>query len=295
MTSITPPIAQQRSLKGLVSKYGLAIDLIGLLLSILVIHGLYVFLIEPAAANALAMAETTGTVPQRTFAIIFKDLEQEMCLILTLWCIWLWFFRYRLFQSESYLLELDIFRLDRLDDETLRSGKSTLAFVDETIQQLQSSVGGTQLVNALDLAVQRLRLNRSFHEANEVATEACDLHLELLNSRLSISKYILWAIPSIGFLGTVRGISEALSKAHEAMQGDISGIGTSLGVAFNSTYVALFLSLILMLVSNTLQGREERLVARFKHFISTSFIPVLSNRLTEESESQTDSEDDKID
>jgi biopolymer transport protein ExbB/TolQ len=206
----------------------------------------------------------------------------------------LWFFRYRLFQSDSYLLELDILRLDRLDDETLGSGKSVLAFVDESIQHLQSQVSGTQLVNALDLAVQRLRLNRSFHEANEVATEACDLHLELLNSRLSISKYILWAIPSIGFLGTVRGISEALTKAHEAMQGDISGIGASLGVAFNSTYVALFLSLVLMLISNTLQGREERLVARFKHFISTSFIPVLSAKLTEETEAQTASEDPAI-
>lgn len=294
MALTTSSVTQQRGLKSLVAKYGLAIDLIGLLLSIVVIHSLYVILIEPAATNALAIAESTGTVPERTFAIIFKDLEQEMCLVLTCWCIWLWFFRYRLFQSDSYLLELDILRLDRLDDETLGSGKSVLAFVDERIQHLQSQVSGTQLVNALDLAVQRLRLNRSFHEANEVATEACDLHLELLNSRLSISKYILWAIPSVGFLGTVRGISEALTKAHEAMQGDISGIGASLGVAFNSTYVALFLSLVLMLISNTLQGREERLVARFKHFISTSFIPVLSAKLTEESESQTGPEESAI-
>lgn len=270
-----------RGLRRFVARYGLSIDLVGLFLSFVVVHMLYVVFIGPAADQAIALAESTGTVPDRTLAVVFKDLEQEMCLILTLWCIWLWFFRYRLFQSESYLLELDILRLDRLDAEADHEDTPLLDFVDTRVQQLRASMQGSQLIEALDLAVQRIRLNQNFHEANDVAVEACDLHLELLNSRLSISKYILWAIPSIGFLGTVRGISEALSKAHEAMAGDISGIGASLGVAFNSTYVALFLSLLLMLISNALQGREERLVARFKHFVSSTFIPVLSTRLTE--------------
>ncbi len=272
-----------RGLRRFVTRYGLSIDLVGLFLSFVVVHLLYVVFIAPAADQAIALAESAGTVPDRTLAVVFKDLEQEMCLILTLWCIWLWFFRYRLFQSETYLLELDILRLDRLEVDANQEEMPLLDFVDNRVQQLKASLPGSQLIDALDLAVQRIRLNRNFHEANDVAIEACDLHLELLNSRLSISKYILWAIPSIGFLGTVRGISEALSKAHEAMQGDISGIGASLGVAFNSTYVALFLSLLLMLVSNALQGREERLVARFKHFVSSSFIPVLSTRLTEDS------------
>ena len=274
-----------RGLRRFVTRYGLSIDLVGLFLSFVFVHLLYVVFIDPAADQAIALAESAGTVPDRTFAVVFKDLEQEMCLILTLWCIWLWFFRYRLFQSETYLLELDILRLDRLDVDADKDDTPLLEFVDNRVQQLKASLQGSQLIDALDLAVQRIRLNRNFHEANDVAVEACDLHLELLNSRLSISKYILWAIPSIGFLSTVRGISEALSKAHEAMQGDISGIGASLGVAFNSTYVALFLSLLLMLVSNALQGREERLVARFKHFVSSTFIPVLSARLTEDSNS----------
>ena len=283
-----------RGIKGLISRYGLSVDLIGLFLSIVLVHSMYVVFIDPAADQALALAESTGQVPDRTLAIIFKDIEQEMCLILTLWCIWLWFFRYRLFQSDSYLLELDILQLNQLDANTQNNRPALLAHVAERIQQIRASLQGSQLIDALDLAVQRIRLNQNFHEANDVAREACDLHLELLNSRLSISKYILWAIPSIGFLGTVRGISEALTKAHEAMEGDISGIGASLGVAFNSTYVALFLSLVLMLISNALQGREERLVARFKHFISSSFIPVLSTRLSKEETSFDQQETPKI-
>jgi biopolymer transport protein ExbB/TolQ len=55
-----------------------------------------------------------------------------------------------------------------------------------------------------------------------------------LDSELSLLRYIAWAIPAIGFIGTVRGIGNALAQAHRAMQGDLSGVTQSLGTAFNS-------------------------------------------------------------
>ena len=265
--------------RSLLEKYGLIFDCVGLVICVVLVQLLYVFWITPQAQETIATAELIGDVPARTLPIVLKDIEQQGCLVLTLWCIWLWVLRYRLFQSDGYLLELDILHLDKVQEQ--HTDLSTIDFVEERLTQLKASLKDSQLINAIDLAVRRIRLNGNFQEANDIAMEACDLHLELLNSKLSISRYILWAIPSIGFLGTVRGISLALSKANEAMAGDISGIGSSLGVAFNSTWVALFLSLILMLLSNSLHGREERLVAQFKSFVSSTFIPVLSVRMNQ--------------
>lgn len=265
--------------RSIFEKYGLMFDCVGLIVCGVLIHLVYIFWITPQAQEAVSTAELLGDVPARTLPIILKDIEQQACLTLTLWCLWLWVLRYRLFQNDGYLLELDILHLDKVEEQD--SKVSTIDFVEERLAQLRSGLRDSQLINALDLAVRRIRLNGNFQEANDIAMEACDLHLELLNSKLSISRYILWAIPSIGFLGTVRGISQALSKASEAMAGDISGVGASLGVAFNSTWVALFLSLILMLISNSLHGREERLVAQFKSFVSSTFIPVLSLRMNQ--------------
>jgi biopolymer transport protein ExbB/TolQ len=73
-------------------------------------------------------------------------------------------------------------------------------------------------------------------------------------------RYITWAIPSIGFIGTVRGIGAALGRAHEAMAGDIAGVTGSLGVAFNSTFVALLISMVVMFFMHQLQLMQERLV-----------------------------------
>jgi len=58
----------------------------------------------------------------------------------------------------------------------------------------------------------------------------------------------------------VRGIGAALGRAHEAMQGNIAGVTASLGVAFNSTFIALLLSIVVMFFIHQLQLIQERLV-----------------------------------
>ena len=70
-------------------------------------------------------------------------------------------------------------------------------------------------------------------------------------------RYLIWAIPSIGFIGTVRGIGQALSQADLALAGDITGMTDSLGVAFNSTFVALLISIILMFLLHQLQRLQD--------------------------------------
>ncbi len=81
-----------------------------------------------------------------------------------------------------------------------------------------------------------------------------------MESELSTIRYIAWAIPSVGFIGTVRGIGAALSQAHQAVEGDITGVTQSLGVAFNSTFIALVISIVLMFFIHQLQLMQERLV-----------------------------------
>lgn len=44
------------------------------------------------------------------------------------------------------------------------------------------------------------------------------------------------------------------------MEGDITGVTQNLGVAFNSTFIALVISIILMFFIHQLQLRQERLI-----------------------------------
>ena len=77
---------------------------------------------------------------------------------------------------------------------------------------------------------------------------------------------------SIGFIGTVRGIGEALGQADIAVQGDISGVTQSLGVAFNSTFIALLISIFLMFLVYQLQLMQERLVFDSENYTNDHLI-----------------------
>jgi biopolymer transport protein ExbB/TolQ len=95
---------------------------------------------------------------------------------------------------------------------------------------------------------------------------------ERLEAELSMIRYILWAIPSIGFIGTVRGIGEALQQAHKAVEGDVSGVVAGLGVAFNSTLVALGLSILVMFMLHQIQLRQERAVLDAEQFLDENVV-----------------------
>ncbi|MCY4130452.1 MAG: MotA/TolQ/ExbB proton channel family protein [Gammaproteobacteria bacterium] len=254
----------------------LIVDIFGLLISGVVVHLVYMFWIDPSASQLLYIAQEQGEPPPRTLAIILKDPEQEICVILGLWCAWLWLFRYQLFMDEPHLLKTDFLDL-----------RNKTAFDDVVLTELRRNVTEKlrdaphlKLLGVIETVLNTLEPHRpisQFKEASDIGAAACDVYLEQLDAKLSLNKYILWAIPSVGFLGTVRGIGEALGRADEALAGDITGVANSLGVAFNSTFCALFISLVLMLASYLLQGREERLVANYKHFIAADLIGKLTS------------------
>ena len=100
-------------------------------------------------------------------------------------------------------------------------------------------------------------------DAIESGVEALAVKQEAENSMI---RYLIWAIPSIGFIGTVRGIGQALSQADQALAGDIAGMTESLGIAFNSTLVALLISIVLMFMLHQLQRLQDNQVVNTQDY-----------------------------
>ena len=131
---------------------------------------------------------------------------------------------------------------------------------------------------ALLIALHRFGSTGSIQDVSTAVHTLCESESERLESELSMVRYIAWAIPSIGFIGTVRGIGEALAQAHRAMSGDIAGVTQSLGVAFNSTLIALMLSIFLMFALHQLQLHQERLVFDTESYCDRHLISHLGSR-----------------
>ena len=85
-------------------------------------------------------------------------------------------------------------------------------------------------------------------------------------ARLSTVRFLLWAIPTVGFIGTIIGVSNALSAttglqaARELTSATAqSNVSAAMGMAFDTTLVALVVAVVLMFLYHGLEGAEERM------------------------------------
>jgi len=127
-------------------------------------------------------------------------------------------------------------------------------------------------------ALQRFSSTRNIQDVSDATHAYCTSEGERLDSELSMVRYIAWAIPSIGFIGTVRGIGQALGHAHKAVTGDIFDVTLSLGVAFNSTLIALLISIVLMFLLYQLQLLQERYILDTEAYCEENFTTHLHTR-----------------
>lgn len=74
-------------------------------------------------------------------------------------------------------------------------------------------------------------------------------------------RFIVWAIPIMGFLGTVIGITVAIASLSPTQLENISGVVAGLGTAFDTTATALGLSMVLMFIQFLVDRSEQSLLA----------------------------------
>ena len=139
--------------------------------------------------------------------------------------------------------------------------------LSERLNKHASDEGNHLLPRVLLTGIERFSATRNVQDVSTAVRDVCQSEGDRLESELSIIRYIAWAIPSVGFIGTVRGIGDALGQAHRAVAGDITGVTENLGVAFNSTFVALVISIILMFFIHQLQLKQERLTLDTERYV----------------------------
>jgi len=248
-------------------------QLFALIIAIIVVHAFYVSVIRPNAAQIIeeqnaAAAADPEYIRERRVSVLIKDLEQEACFVLGLWALAIMGFKASMTVRERRLLDVDLVPVV----EGMRILPEDTRDFARQIEQLPEDRQGMLLPRALLGALRRFSSTRSIQDVSTTTHTICENEAERLESELSMIRYISWAIPSIGFIGTVRGIGEALAQADKAVQGDIAGVTQSLGVAFNSTFIALLISIFLMFLVHQLQLLQERLVFDTENYTNDKLI-----------------------
>jgi biopolymer transport protein ExbB/TolQ len=154
------------------------------------------------------------------------------------------------------------------EDETtiLQSAELRLIYARAREATLGGATDGDRfLPRLIQRVVTQFQTNRSVDQANAILTSSLELALHEIDLRYSMVRYVVWAIPTLGFIGTVIGISLALAFAGAVDLQDpnlLAELTKRLAVAFNTTLLALVMSAVLVLIQHVVQAFEERALNR---------------------------------
>lgn len=246
-------------------------SLLALVVAIVAVHTLYIGVIRPEAEAILAASRLAGQSAPRDLFVIIKDYEQEICLILMVWGIYLMGGKCFTILRDRYLFGVDLLdgmtRSDESVSKTLRS-----------LEDLPARVRETPLVQTLVASIRRFMITGDVQNTSDAIESGVDSLAVKQEAENSMIRYLIWAIPSIGFIGTVRGIGVALSQADEALAGDIAAMTDGLGVAFNSTLVALLISIVLMFLLHQLQRLQDGVVVDTQAYCEKHLLVRISDK-----------------
>lgn len=228
---------------------------------IVIVQSAYTFWINPEVEKLIRISSETGQVLPRNFFVVVKDYQQKICIILFLWALYLCVDKYITISNRNYLFDIDILENESgvLDGEHSNNLLSSL-------EKLPDSIKSSPLIEIVASSLRRYAITRSIQSAADAIEPALDAMAVRNESELTIIKYISWAIPSIGFLGTVDGIGQAMAQAEMATQGNIGPMTMSLGLAFNSTFVALLVSIVLMMAISVIQRVQADNLVRVQDY-----------------------------
>lgn len=125
------------------------------------------------------------------------------------------------------------------------------------------------LSDLLKKACTKFSTSKSLSELIDIVSIQVEVSQEKAEGEQSLIRYLTWVIPSIGFVGTVIGISQALIVANS---GDMEKITALLGVAFDTTLVALVLSIVIMYFVHRLQEETDKFHSELKEFVIDNLI-----------------------
>jgi len=144
--------------------------------------------------------------------------------------------------------------------------------VDKFVKHIHSLPvvpGESFLVSRVLRGLEHFRVRKSNPEVASMLASHSEIDANAVQSSYTLLNVFVWAIPILGFVGTVIGISAAVggfSGSLEAAQ-DISVLKDSLNnvtgglaTAFDTTLIALVMSMLVMFPSSSMQKAEEDLL-----------------------------------
>lgn len=192
---------------------------------------------------------------------------QYVTTLLMFWCLGLLVLKWLNIKKQRSAMLIQTLPTD-ISEEINHSNLK--AFHDHIIN-FPKPLRNTYIVNRIRKALEFFYVRQNNPEVAQMIASQSEIDAAKVNSSYSMVKVFLWAIPIMGFIGTVLGIGTAIGGFDavlaggeggdmDAIKGPLSDVLGSMGIAFDTTLLALVFSIILSFPASALQNEEDDLV-----------------------------------
>lgn len=192
-------------------------------------------------------------------------------MILMGWSIGILVLKYKKLERQKQAMLLDVLPVEVGEEITV---DNVDAFVDR-VKSLPSHLHESFMVRRMQLGLRHFMVRRSNPEVASLLVSQSQIDAEAVGSSYSLLKIFIWAIPILGFIGTVIGISSAVSgfsgsldaaQSMDVLKASLNDVTGGLAVAFDTTLLALVMSLLISIPASAMQKAEEDLLGSIDEY-----------------------------
>lgn len=202
--------------------------------------------------------------------------------LLMFWSFAILFLKQRKLANQKNAFIMDLLPATVSEEITL---ESLDGFV-EHINGIPRNCRETMLVNRVLRGIEHFRVRKSAAETVTMMESQSGIDIANVNSSYAIIKVFIWAMPILGFIGTVMGVSTAVSGLSATLENasDVSAVTSSmksvfggLGTAFDTTLLALIMSMLVKIPTSALQRNEGSLVTLIDEYCNENLLRRLND------------------
>ncbi|HBJ36358.1 MAG TPA: hypothetical protein DDZ51_16730 [Planctomycetaceae bacterium] len=201
---------------------------------------------------------------------------------LMFWAIAILILKWNNLKKQKTAMLLDILPTD-ISQEITVGGLD--AFI-KNINELPGATSDTFLVNRVVRGIEHFRARNHAAETVTMMGSQAEIDANNVNGSYTILKVFIWALPILGFIGTVMGVSAAVASlagslsdggSMDAMKVALKDVFGGLGTAFDTTLLALIMSLMVKIPASALQKAEEDLLTSVDEYCNENLLRRLND------------------
>ncbi|MGI9460075.1 MAG: MotA/TolQ/ExbB proton channel family protein [Pirellulales bacterium] len=203
-------------------------------------------------------------IAKTAFGQIFLERgeTQHLVVLLTFWSLCILAIKYLKLRLQRKSLELQLIP----DEAGFTVSPTTAGQVLKNIYDQVDDPKHFMLTNRIVMALSNLRNLGRVGDVDEILRSQASQDESAMETSYSLLQGFIWAIPVLGFIGTVLGLSKAIGGFSNVLKttdditqisDSLQGVTGGLATAFDTTLIALIAALIIQLIMVVLKKAEE--------------------------------------